>query len=359
MCHFSVLVALLMGGAKAFPINLQWRQQGQLQQGLEHFRCDSSKTHDTRWKQAPIESQERIKNLCMHGKQIPDLYILGAAKCATTSLAYELISAGTMCAGGIKEYHFFKKQTLVRFPEDPEGVRDEWLEGMPRCLSGRRSLLGDFSPESLSLTDSPGHAANKTMGVEMPVALRSMYGRFADAVTFVVMLREPLSRIYSFGKYNMHGSQQGFETWLRDQTRKFSPEDLINSHNPVWGSSYGFQMSRWLNVFNYSQFYMIPFKAFGQGDATRICRDLVQRLHYQIDCGSGGSPARKNVAVHPFSPESAPQELRRHLKWLMRKDTHMLLTHLRTGSQRGMGLALYDGPLGDRKAIRAWLQTWW
>lgn len=364
MCRLSVVVALLMGGADALSLAAArakrfWRQEGQLRQGSGHFHCDPSITHHALWKPAPVESQEHIENLCMRGKQIPDLYILGAAKCATTSLAYELISAGTMCAGGIKEYHYFKKQTLSRFPEDPEGVRDEWLEGMPHCLSGRRALLGDFSPESLSLTDSPGHAANKTMGVEMPMALQSLYGRLAGRVTFVVMLRAPLSRIYSFGQYNIHGSQKGFEMWLQDRIKRFSPQNLMNGHNPVWGSSYGFQMTRWLKVFNHSQFYVIPFKAFSDGNATRICRELVQRLRYQIDCGSGGLPARKNAARHPFRPESAPPELRRQIDRLLKEDKRMLMAHLEQGSQRGMGLALYDGPPGDRISIREWLHSWW
>lgn len=322
-----------------------------------HFHCEPSSAPDGIWKPKKNESNDRTRgkrNICIQGKQVPDLYLLGAPKCATTSLAYELISAGSICAGGIKEYHFFTKSRVSHFEKDEERVTAQWLSGMPRC-SDTRKLMGDYSPENLQLTRPPGHPFES----ELPPVLAQLYGASARKLNFVVMVREHLSRIHSFFHYRTNREPGEFGEKVEKYLAEYTAEAISSGYNGVWASSYGFQLSRWVQVFDHKQFYVIPFKAFGQGNASRICHDLSHRFHYRMRCGHTLTPVQKNRGSHPDLEDEISVPLRWAFEELMRDDRMRLVYHLTLGSKRGMGLALYDGPEGNHKAVNEWLRNWW
>lgn len=323
-----------------------------------HFHCDPKYTPGAIWKQSPRQFFNASHNICIDGKHVPDLYVLGAPKCATTALAYEMISAGTRCAGGIKEFHFFKTTTLHQYYKRPDKLQGEWLDEMPMCPS-ERALMGDYSPESLSLTDGPGHEMYfERAKREMPVALAGLYGDSAPRLNFVVMVREPVSRAQSAFHYT-GGVQASFRAEVEMYLAKFKPGDIENNYNPIWGSSYGFQLERWLEAFDHSQFYVIPFRAFAQGNARRVCLDLTARIHYNIVCGDSRTPQVRNRGKHNSLEVELGTDLMRQFRGLMEDDRQRLLHQLTLGSRRGMGLALYDGAAANRTAIREWLDQWW
>merc|ERR1719198_1171217 len=71
-------------------------------------------------------------SLCMDGKLVPKVYLLGAQKSATTSLAFDLMKAGIKSAAGrSKEWGMLESGAS----------RDEWLEQLPFAPRMRQLLM--------------------------------------------------------------------------------------------------------------------------------------------------------------------------------------------------------------------------
>lgn len=76
--------------------------------------------------------------LCLQGRRVPQLFLLGAQKCATSSLAEDLMHMGVDAATqhNDKETHFFDTWTG---PDDPSAQSDmaveraDWLQSLPNC----------------------------------------------------------------------------------------------------------------------------------------------------------------------------------------------------------------------------------
>lgn len=312
-------------------------------------------------------------NLCDGDRLLPSVYILGAPKAATTSLAFDLgAGAGVHCAGGQKEWVFWTPGKLRTFGAGTsaarEEIRQQWLAGLPTCpTNGERQVAGDFSPQNLRQVarplrrripavlqrgDSVVEVARRAEG--LPNALQSLYGPRVNEVTFVVMVREPLSRIvshwYYFVKLRSQNFMAGVEAML---TGKSSDEQ-------IWFGMYGHQMGIWLDVFHASQFYVIPYLAYGKGNTSLIAHDLAERMRYEM-VDARGAAADKNggTVSHPPLENITTPEFRLRFDGFMADDKARLISLLAHGHMDGMGLANYDGAVGNENDVKRWLEAWW
>lgn len=311
-------------------------------------------------------------NLCDGDRLLPSVYILGAPKAATTSLAFDLgAGAGVHCAGGQKEWVFWTPGKLRAFGVGSQPARDairqQWLAGLPTCpVDGERQVAGDFSPQNLRqvarpirrrvatllLREQGGAESPRTDG--LPNVLQTLYGPKASEVTFVVMVREPLSRIvshwYYFVKLRSQNFMSGVDAMLSGK----------GSDEQVWFGMYGHQMSVWLDVFPARQFYVIPYLAYGKGNTSSIAQDLSERMHYEmVDARGAAADQNGGTASHPPLEDVTTPEFRQMFNAFMAEDKSKLISLLAQGHTEGMGLADYDGAVGNEGDVKRWLEAWW
>jgi len=304
------------------------------------------------WTPSP-QTQSADLNLCIEGKQIPSLYLLGAAKCATTSMAQELVSAGAQCAGGRKEYHFFKEKVLMQYIEDPDTIREQWLLGMPPCDTESRILLGDFSPQSLNLVPYLGETRYR----DLPSTLSGLYGpHLSKKITFVILLREPLARAQSWFYYG-RVPDMTFQAYAEGDLRQAANGWTGHpSASAAFGSRYGAHLEGYLGSFDPSQFFIVPFRAFTSGNSRRICEELSLWLAFDMECGP--MTTHRLSSDNPSLEEDTTEEFRQLWREFFEPDKRLLVSLLAEGYAQGMGLASYRGS-GDLEDIQGWLEEWW
>lgn len=286
------------------------------------------------------------KNMCLNGKLVPQLYVLGAPKCATTSFAFEFAGAGAECAAGTKEYHFWTPDTVKRFEKNHESTTKDWLKPLPDCDHKTRRVVADFTPEYLSLT--PRNMTHHTAeGFSLPGALKGIYGSKAKQLQFVVMVREPLSRMHSWWYYCK--KNDGFQAHAEDELRRGS--------GSLWHSTYGQQMKFWTEIYSMNQFYVIPFKLFSGKTSNRICQDISDRLHFTMACSAIAIEALHGS--HPQLEQDTTQKFRDFFDTSMAPDRELLVDVLAKGSTEGMGLPHFTGRAGEALTINRWLTKYW
>ncbi|CAH1785328.1 unnamed protein product [Owenia fusiformis] len=134
---------------------------------------------------------------------LPYYYILGSPKCATTDLHLRLVQHPNILSSSAKEYHFWTKNRwdndignnmmkhlkpyVDAFDMVAENIREEFTE------NGREELItGDGTPYSVyhyhGNLDDENHL---TLDVDYITHLQQ------DKVRFIVILRDPIARLYS------------------------------------------------------------------------------------------------------------------------------------------------------------------
>jgi len=309
------------------------------------------------WKVAAQQDGSAMRNLCDEGKSLPQLYVLGAPKCGSTSIAIDATNAGVQCAGNVKEYNFWSKSNIRTCSGNCTEVKAAWLKGMPECSEQSRMMVGDFSPKYLSLvTGSGDHPWEPTQPNNLPPVLASVYGDQAAKLVFAVMIREPLSRVHSHWHYsgpNAKGNtfSQELETWLQDNGADF------RMATRVWYSSYGAQLTQWLDSFASSQFMVIPYKAYAANGGMEVCGALAQKLGYRIHCAP--ETAHGMASKHASLDEEASADLQTRFRTAVESDKRKLLRLLAGGHSTGMSLPRYEGEIGSQLGIANWLVKWW
>ena len=169
--------------------------------------------------------------LCVAGRQLPELFLLGAQKCGTTSLARQLVQHGVRLShsfdDGIafsngKEPHFFNT------PERYERGIEHYASIFPPC--GRDVLTMDATPDYLLDNSSLGRLA-------------SMYGSARlERTTFAVLLCEPLQRAQSAFYHMKSHPVAGIATPSSATFSDFVKDDADDPH-PLWAhGQYGPQL---------------------------------------------------------------------------------------------------------------------
>lgn len=287
------------------------------------------------------------QNVCMHGKLVPQLYVLGAPKCATTSFASEFSGGGGECAAATKEYDYWTVDTIGEFWGHQAATISAWEMPLEGCDKSTRRVVADYTPEYLSQT-----FRNTTDGLPegqgLPAVLDRLYGRILGrSLQFVVMVREPLSRMQSWWYYT--GNKGPFQPHAEDEVR--------TGLGSVWHSKYGHHMQEWTATFNFIQFYVIPFRLFSGPASQGICDNVSARLNFRVTCAPVAVDALHGS--HPSLEADTTEEFRDSFAAYMAPDLQLLVEVLAVGSTKGMGLPQYQGEPGSEAAIGGWLVKNW
>jgi len=342
------------------------------------------------WKAAPQDADKEHRNICIAGKQVPDFYVLGVQKCATTSLAENLMAAGMSRVHGDlnpKEFHWFDHRMDYELLGQAGGEgfhanREEWLSWMPDCPAktghGRieRTALADFTPDYFRIVPRPiefiaaGHDWMKVQEADImgPEKFIQMYGaENAKKLQFGLMFREPLAQMqsawYHAQSFNFTNAckscrassfKEALRTNLAGLAKK--PAEI----NPwLWTTMYARQMAPWLKHFNASQFYIVPMHQISGDNKDNVCRDISKRLNFNANCDSAGVEMGTSWSHEHPSVEDDAGDMREAFDQFMDDENEDLVQLLAKAHMDGMGLSNYDGPQGSVKYIRNWLLTTW
>ena len=198
------------------------------------FTLDITSTAARRLEEPPPSSADSTGDqdpFCVDGRQIPQLFLLGAQKCGTTSFAKAASQYGVRQSLGVhdggafsnsKEPHFF--DTPARFERGLEG----YASSFPLC--GKDVLTMDATPDYLFNNGSLGRLAR-------------MYGRARlERTTFAVLLCEPLQRTQSAFYHVRARPVPGVERPASATFADFVAADKGAVH-PLWAHGrYGLQL---------------------------------------------------------------------------------------------------------------------
>ena len=186
----------------------------------------------------------------------PNLFIVGAAKAATTSLWHYLDRHPDVYMSPVKEPHFFSGYTPV---SGGPAVHDEAAYLQLFANGAQHRVRGEASPSYLR------HA-------EVPAAIR----RVAPDARIVIVLREPIDRAYSWFLY---ARRLGFErrSFLDAVRAELSvPLDPTCFPSHVARSLYAEAVARWLAEFGASALVLLfDDLATDQRTQVRAVFDLV------------------------------------------------------------------------------------
>jgi hypothetical protein len=251
------------------------------------------------------------ENVCINGKLAPSFFLLGAQKSATTNFFSRLmdVALDVVPAQDESDPNFFWKEPHVFDSSDRYyGLgRDGWLSYYPDCSTKVHAIALDASPSYIS---SP----------EAPVRMMAWYGApLAQRLQFLVMIREPLSRMHSSF---YHGKQWAFAGLSFQQyiaqalgnakygcpsgkvynnsaaaTSCLDPDDMPLG-DPFYLSLYVPQLKRWFQTFSAKQFVIAPmltYVAQKQGQPSLVEHVAVERLGSAIKLGSNTKALEKDA----------------------------------------------------------------
>lgn len=321
----------------------------------------------------PADRPDGSSNICMEDHLVPELYVLGAPKAATTSFWMDTDKAGIkMPVHGLfmgKEFRFFIGQNLS---EDTNTMKSRWLMNMPNCSQEAREIVADFNPHNLATIQGDYNPLIKKVGPGLPLVLKNFYLDRSANLKFLVMLREPLSRMQShwhmnkktfpfvdFGATTFNDSMAMLHREMETQDKAGHIREWIW----LWESMYGVHLPFWLDQFEAKQFFVVPMKEYTQGNAQTICKEMSARMAFPIDC-VGSDPEslqRTNTNVHDHVGVDAELDAQLLEKFdeFFGPINRKLYRALAKANVKGTYLANYEGTPGDVIATRTWLKAGW
>lgn len=340
----------------------------------------------------PGANDDGRANLCVDGRSVPQLYVLGEPKAGTTSLSWDLMGAGVEALGVslrkpgqekptdycYKEMHFFDgKLNWDRVhAEGPTGFdreRQSWLNLWQPCQSTERRVIADFTPSNMPIVKRPwpslykGARAWEKPDMDLPSLLPRFYGQQAGKVVFVILLREPLSLFQSLWYCCMGGvkNTERFQMALDSRLKSVSG-DIGKSEAWLWRLLIARHLEGWLNNFEASQFVVVPYRQYTEGNKDAVCQSISAKLSFNIDCNSHGKPASHRFnkpgaegEEHPPIEHDTTPELRERFHNLMAAENARLALDLANAQSKGMVLAGYNGTHGSKDEVYQWLKDNW
>jgi len=320
-------------------------------------------------------------NLCDKRRQIPEVYLLGAQKSATSSFATDLRDAGVESACESLECNFFthlhsqwnasfKAALLRRLPHCPQAHRRVIFVNKPAHL--RMVPLPEGTQPTGTHWDLPDWwvGANRhASGRDLPVLLHILYGSAAFKLMFIVLLREPLRRMVSAWRV---ARELGFNFICID-CRAPTMHQALNgtmrraAQNPpfyddwLWASMYGRQLEHWVNSFDPHQFYFVPFREYTSGGGSKICHSLADALNINMTCSNFQRRTHDHASTPHAFIERISLGLRRQVESFFSQEMIRLVKVITRARIMGATLAGDAGDVGtnDCESVRRWLETKW
>lgn len=329
--------------------------------------------------------------LCHRGKLLPELYVLGAQKGGTTEFAVDLLDSGVFSAasqrvhtGLEKEWHFFEYWMVAHYQDWQEhDAMEDWYDSLPACDDSRfprheRVILADMTPSNLRLVplgksmkrggpSAFGHT--DVAAVNLPVTLNRFYGALSNRVTFVVLMREPLSRMQSAWYHSQAWKAKHGRTMPGAHGASFQQDLLASVEGAekhrlsmlLWGSLYGRQLEGYLSEFPASQFVLIPYKYYTELAEEEVCAAVTSHIKYHISCKhiKEGSWV-PNSHAHPSLREDVSPELQQRFNDFIAPENALLEKVLLQAFIDGATLpAFHPDGTAELPALKAWLEKGW
>lgn len=194
----------------------------------------------------------------------PDFFIVGAPKCATTSMNYYLKLHPEIFIPSRKELHYFGFDLSFA---PPRITANEYLQYFQLARNEKR--VGETSVWYLY---------SKTAAEEIQ--------RFCPSASIIIMLRNPVDMIYSLHSENLfHGFEdlEDFKSALKAEfDRKRSARiprnvDMVDALFYRDVANYAPQVKRYLQCFGREKVHVIIFESFKE-DAAHAYRETLQFL---------------------------------------------------------------------------------
>jgi len=336
-------------------------------------------------------SHESNSALCSQGKLLPELYLLGAQKCATTEFADDLMNSGVLSTGrlqpaygdGKKEWHFFDGFYLHEDARwDVEKAQNRWLEALPPCpadsaaTTSQRVILAEMTPNNLmylpygsgfAMSDSSANDLTKSDTINLPSTLAQFYGPLGQRLHFITLLREPLSRMQSGWYQSLTAKAVGLPGMEGTDGANFH-EDLVAGLEEaekgrlsmlMFSSMYGRQLQGFLAPFSASQFILMPYKLYTGDTQEEVCSIVSSVVGLPLHCQSPDAADRAlQHNEHPSLEEEVPPNLRIRYDSFMEPENDLLVDVLLQAFLRGATLPLFHEE-ATQANIKAWLTSAW
>lgn len=260
------------------------------------------------------------QNLCINGRFVPELFIIGAIQAATTSLSMALRqSPMVLWARPHSNDDFSWKEAQVFDRYFYNGPGDAGVS-FPPC-SPLRKVAVDATPAY-------------SVEYHVPQSIRLWYGTLAPLVKFVLVIREPVARMHS----HYHHSRQGrwcktmqdlsfedvadkilhgdYATWVMPPVGRLAPgcNDYFEAgcacNHFVEASLYAKQLTTYFNFFPPNQFLVVPFKYVVDRDTMMsVGTTLVELMWAKL--GVSGQVQRliyhSNQGIHTALEKDLPE----------------------------------------------------
>lgn len=213
--------------------------------------CPNCEEH-TAPKDAPYFGQNKGEILAPHHIPFPDVFLLGAQKCGTTSLNQLLATHPQICRYGIKEKHFFTEN---------EYLKEKYMRSFVNEFRGCEGVVTmDATPSYIYYDD-------------IPEKLRNFYtAKSLSSKKFILILRDPVSRHYSEYQRLIRGCFRVLDAkdWLEKNTKAGTKEEKLENAKSkcqvIMQSGYNF---RHLNKNESLSFWQWTKSENGKGQIAR------------------------------------------------------------------------------------------
>lgn len=311
-------------------------------------------------------------NLCIGGRLAPELYVIGAQKAGTTSLAEELAASPFISTFTKLEFtnfywpHYVSGFTF-RTRKEPhffdwyfDDGRDAWLRSMDTCRSDVRMVAADMTP--------------MFQVKEVPARIAQWYGAQSNSLKFVVLLREPMSRMQSafyHTKEYVEQSDLANVTFEQYVTRIVDDSSICanlslaslngeipeNVHEPFCDSLYAEHFPHWFEYFDASRFTIVPFTF--QISRDNITVSVADSILDDIGISRSHQPvAHDNARSHPKLDDDLNPELFAKVHDIIEARSGPLVL-ARIFVPLPVQLYNYTGSSVDEEGIALWLSKTW
>lgn len=215
----------------------------------------------------------------------PNIFVVGDAKCGTTSLYRMLqLSSGMGTSNTRKELHYFSGPELVRHINGPGDDRIP-----PSLVRDEMAYLAEFA----HLSPRVAHVADVSPSYLQNPATAQRIHTFAPDARIVIMLREPASKIFS--QY-VHLWSEGRETLPFEAAFEKSAERRAAGYSKMFdyegGGYYTAAVARYFNIFGRDRVQVVLFEEmFGVNDTARLQLERFLGVDFPK-----GTPPKVNVS---------------------------------------------------------------
>mmetsp|Transcript_32032 Transcript_32032/g.91918 ORF Transcript_32032/g.91918 Transcript_32032/m.91918 type:complete len:396 (-) Transcript_32032:52-1239(-) len=340
--------------------------------------------------------------ICIHGKAVPQLYLLGQQKAGTTGLAIQLHRSGVQYAKNSsprdasfedKEPDFLLASRICVFSHEPTRNEEDWngkrqIPGCPQHL-GSEFLNRWTGLMTHTCKSAPPHTLADMSAVNFrlpgaPKMLRTIYGDNSSQLRFVICLRQPLRRLHS-GFYQMISFKKPIvkghdldvprymqlllEQMPEYRARGWKGLERNYLFDQFYRSMYSLNLKPWLKHFHPRQFAIVLKKSMSKPDFRR--RTLQQigesmnmtinpsRFKERKDQKGFYEGIRENVRLtKPRLETDLANGTIAKIQAFFDEDTSLLAELLAEHLGRGLVLGGYTGP-ASAAPIREFLVSNW